>query len=83
MISTIVVLVLALVGTIVYSLIKLEVFAPSLAEQVAKVEENPDGWWLGPKFEGQPITHAEPAGGTRVNDLGYGTCQRFGNKLDP
>ena len=26
---------------------------------------------------------AEPAGGDRVNDIGYGACERFGSKLDP
>ena len=82
-ITWIVVLLLALIGTTVYVVIKLEIFAPSLSEQVAKVEQNDRTWWLGRTFEGLPITRAAPAAGNRINDLGYGACRRFGGKLDP
>ena len=83
MISAVVVVLLALAATTVYVLVKLEVFAPSLSEQVARVEKTGGAWWLGMRFEGLPITLAEPAGGDRVDTLGYGTCERFGGKLDP
>lgn len=66
-----------------YVLIKLDVFAPSLSEQISSIEQSDGSWWLGEAFEGLPITMAEPGGGDRVNDIGYGTCERFGNKLDP
>jgi len=77
------VVLLALAGTVAYVLVKLDVFAPSLSEQIARIEKYDDAWWLGTRFEGLPITLAEPAGGDRVDDLGYGTCERFGGKLDP
>ncbi len=79
----IVVLLLALAGTVAYVLIKLEVFAPSLSEQVSSIQKADGSWWLGMTFEGLPITMAEPSGGDRVNDIGYGACERFGSKLDP
>ena len=82
-ITFLVVLLLAAAGTVAYVLVKLEVFAPSLSEQVSKVEQAPGSWWLGRSFEGLPLTLARPAGGQRVDDLGYGACQRFGGKLDP
>jgi hypothetical protein len=47
------------------------------------VEQAQGSWWLGTSFEGLPLTLARPAGGQRVDDLGYGACQRFGGKLDP
>ena len=83
MITWIVVLVLALAGAVAYVLIKLDVFAPSLSEQVTSIQKTDGSWWLGMSFEGLPITMAEPAGGDRVNDIGYGACERFGSKLDP
>ena len=76
-------LLLALAGTVAYVLIKLDVFAPSLSEQVSSIQKADGSWWLGMTFEGLPITMAEPAGGDRVNDIGYGACERFGSKLDP
>ena len=79
----IVVLLLALAGTVAYVLIKLDVFAPSLSEQVSSIQKADGSWWLGMTFEGLPITMAEPSGGDRVNDIGYGACERFGSKLDP
>jgi len=82
-ITFLVVLLLAAAGTVAYVLVKLEVFAPSLTEQVSKVEREQGSWWLGRSFEGLPITLARVAGGKRVDDLGYGACQRFGGKLDP
>ena len=82
-VSAIVVALLALAGTVAYVLVKLEVFSPSLSEQVAQVQKANGSWWLGRSFEGLPITHAEPAAGDRVDDLGYGACERFGGKLDP
>jgi hypothetical protein len=82
-ITWIVVLLLALAGTIAYVLIKLDVFAPSLSEQISSIQEADGSWWLGTTFEGLPITLAEPASGDRVNDIGYGACERFGSKLDP
>ena len=50
---------------------------------MSSIEKADGSWWLGTTFEGMPITMAEPAGGDRVNDLGYGACERFGSKLDP
>ena len=47
------------------------------------VQKADGSWWLGKQFEGLPITMAEPAGGDRVDDIGYGACERFGSKLDP
>ncbi|MSO95070.1 MAG: hypothetical protein EXQ81_04655 [Thermoleophilia bacterium] len=82
-ISAVAVLVLALVATTAYTLVKLEVFAPSLSEQMAQVEQTEKAWWLGRTFDGLPVTHAETASGDRVDDLGYGACQRFGHRLDP
>jgi hypothetical protein len=82
-ISFLVVLLLAAAGTVAYVLVKLDVFAPSLSQQVSKVEATQGSWWLGTSFEGLPVTLASPAGGERVDDLGYGACQRFGGKLDP
>jgi hypothetical protein len=78
-----VVLLLAIAGTIAYVLIKLDVFAPSLSEQVSSIKKADGSWWLGMTFEGLPITMAESASGDRVNDIGYGACERFGSKLDP
>jgi hypothetical protein len=82
-ISILVVLLLALAGTVAYVVIKLDVFAPSLSEQVSKVEQSDDAWWLGKTFDGKAITLADPHGGDRVDDLGYGPCEHFGSKLDP
>lgn len=82
-ISFLVVLLLAAAGTVAYVLVKLDVFAPSLSEQVSKVEQSGDAWWLGKTFDGKAIALADPAGGDRVDDLGYGRCERFGGKLDP
>ena len=82
-ITWIVVLLLALAGAVAYVVIKLDVFAPSLSEQVSSIQKADGSWWLGTTFEGMPITMAEPAGGDRVNDIGYGACERFGSKLDP
>jgi len=82
-ITWIVVLLLALAGVVAYVVIKLDVFAPSLSEQVSSIQKADGSWWLGTTFEGMPITMAEPAGGDRVNDIGYGACERFGSKLDP
>ena len=82
-ITWIVVLLLALAGTVAYVLIKLDVFAPSLSEQMSSIQKADGSWWLGTTFEGLPITMAEPASGDRVNDIGYGACERFGSKLDP
>ncbi len=82
-ITWIAVLVLALAGTVAYVLIKLEVFAPSLSEQISSIRHADGSWWLGTTFEGLPITMADTAGGDRVNDIGYGVCERFGSKLDP
>ena len=79
----VVVLLLALAGTVAYVLIKLEVFAPSLSEQVSSIQKEDGSWWLGTTFKGLPIAMAQPAGGDRVNDIGYGACERFGSKLDP
>lgn len=76
-------LLLALAGTVAYVLIKLEVFAPSLSEQVGSFRHADGSWWLGTAFEGLPITMVETASGERVDDLGYGACERFGSKLDP
>ena len=81
--SFLVVLLLAAAGTVAYVVVKLDVFAPSLSEQISKVEQAQGSWWLGTAFERLPLTLASPAGGRRVDDLGYGTCQRFGGKLDP
>ena len=50
----IVVLLLALAGTVAYVLIKLEVFAPSLSEQVSSIQKTDGSWWLGMSFEGLP-----------------------------
>lgn len=83
LLSALVVLVLAIAGTVAYVVVKLDVFAPSLSEQVRKVEQADGSWWLGRTFEGLPISLANPAGGRRVDDLGYGACRRFGGKLDP
>ena len=74
---------LAIVGTVAYVVIKLGVFDPSLSEQIATIEKADGSWWLGKQFEGLPITLANPASGDRVDDIGYGTCQRFGSKLSP
>jgi hypothetical protein len=82
-ITILVVLLLAAAGTVAYVVVKLGVFAPSLSEQVSKVEQAQGSWWLGKSFEGLPLTLARPAGGARVDDVGYGACQRFGGKLDP
>jgi hypothetical protein len=82
-ISFLVVLVLALAGTVAYVVVKLDVFAPSLSEQVSKVEKSDASWWLGKTFDGKAITLADPSGGDRVDDLGYGSCERFGSKLSP
>lgn len=82
-IAAIVIALLALAGTVAYVLVKLDPLAPSLSEQITKVRQAQGSWWLGPTFEGLPITLAHPAGGDRVDDLGYGTCRRFGGKLDP
>ena len=76
-------LVLALAANIAYVLIKLDVFAPSLSEQVESIKQADGSWWLGTTFEGLPIAMAQPASGDRVNDIGYGACERFGSKLDP
>ena len=76
-------LLLAIAGTIAYFVIKLDVFAPSLSEQVSSIQKEDGSWWLGTTFEGLPIAMAQPAGGDRVDDLGYGACERFGSKLDP
>ena len=76
-------LLLALAGAVAYVLIKLDVFAPSLSEQVSSIQKADGSWWLGTTFEGLPITMAEPASGDRVDDIGYGACERFGSKLDP
>jgi hypothetical protein len=83
LIAAIVVALLALAGTVTYVLLKLDPFASSLSDQVTKVRQAPGSWWLGPMFDGLPITLAQPAGGDRVDDLGYGTCRRFGGKLNP
>ena len=82
-VSAIAVVLLALAGTVAYVVVKLGVFTPSLSEQVAQVQKANGSWWLGRSFEGLPITHAEPGAGDRVDDLGYGACERFGGKLDP
>jgi hypothetical protein len=82
-ITTLDVLLLLLAGTVGYVLVKLDVFAPSLADQLAKVQSADGSWWLGKSFQGMPISLARPAGGDRVDDLGYGVCERFGGKLDP
>jgi hypothetical protein len=82
-IAVLVVILLAIAGTVAYVVVKLGVFDPSLSEQVGAVEKADGSWWLGKQFEGLPITLAKPAGGERVDDLGYGTCERFGGKLDP
>ncbi len=78
-----VVVLLLLAGTVGYVLLKLDVFAPSLSAQLQKVEGASGSWWLGKSFAGMPVSFARPAGGDRVDDLGYGACQRFGGKLDP
>ena len=82
-ISALVVVLLAIVGTVAYVVIKLGVFDPSLSEQIATIEKADGSWWLGKQFEGLPITLANPASGDRVDDIGYGKCQRFGSKLSP
>ena len=74
---------LAIAGTVAYVVIKLGVFDPSLSEQIATIEKADGSWWLGKQFEGLPITLANPASGDRVDDIGYGKCQRFGSKLSP
>ena len=83
MISALVVVLLAIAGTVAYVVIKLGVFDPSLSEQISAIEKADDSWWLGKQFDGLPITLARTAGGDRVDDIGYGACQRFGSKLDP
>jgi hypothetical protein len=82
-VSALVVVLLAIVGTVAYVVIKLGVFDPSLSEQIATIEKADGSWWLGKQFEGLPITLAKPASGDRVDDIGYGKCQRFGSKLSP
>ena len=67
-------LLLAIAGTIAYVLIKLDVFAPSLSQQVSSIQKADGSWWPGMTFEGLPITMAEPTSGDRVNDIGYGGC---------
>ena len=52
-ISFLVVLLLAAVGVVAYVVVKLDVFAPSLSEQVSKVEGSSDAWWLGKTFDGK------------------------------
>lgn len=82
-ISALVVVLLAIAGTVAYVVVKLGVFDPSLSEQVGTIEKADGSWWLGRTFEGLPITLAKPAGGDRIDDIGYGACERFGSKLDP
>src|SRR6478672_9891744 len=57
-VTWLVVLLLALAGAVAYVLIKLDVFAPSLSEQVSSIQKTDESWWLGMTFEGMPITMA-------------------------
>jgi hypothetical protein len=61
-VSAIVVVLLALAGTVAYVLVKLDVFAPSLSEQIAQVEKADGSWWLGKTFDG--LSKSSPGGST-------------------
>ena len=43
-------LLLALAGVVAYVVIKLDVFAPSLSEQVSSIQKADGSWWLGTTF---------------------------------